>query len=160
MMKMDVLKAVFEGLGFENVKSYINSGNFAFDTKKTAENKLVDKIEDAVEAKFDRRVHVMIREQGDIERVISTNPFHGAFGSHKEMHVLFLKEPLSAEKEKLLRETAFDGERYTAMGREIYAHLPKGVAESSLSKKAILDKAPCVSYTGRNWRTVEKLAEL
>jgi uncharacterized protein (DUF1697 family) len=37
MMKMDDLKAVFAGLGFENVVSYINSGNFAFDSKKIAE---------------------------------------------------------------------------------------------------------------------------
>jgi uncharacterized protein (DUF1697 family) len=159
-MKMDDLKAVLADLGFTNVTSYINSGNLAFDTKKTPESKLIDKIETAVENRFGRRVHIMIREQSDIERIVAKNPFHGEFGSHKEMHVLFLKEPLLPEKEKLLRETAFDGERYTAIGREIYAHLPKGVAESTLSKKAILDKAPKVPYTGRNWRTVEKLAEL
>jgi len=45
-MKMDDLKAVFAELGFENVKSYINSGNLAFDTKKTTESKLINKIED------------------------------------------------------------------------------------------------------------------
>ena len=33
-MKMDDLKAVFADLGFENVKSYINSGNLAFDTRR------------------------------------------------------------------------------------------------------------------------------
>ena len=160
MMKMDDLKAEFQKLGFENVKSYINSGNLAFDVRKTSETKLIDKIESAVEARFDKHFHVMIREQSDIERIISANPFDGEFGSHKEMHVLFLKEPLPAEKEKLLGETAFAGERYSAIGREIYAHLPHGVAESTFSKKAILDKAPRVPYTGRNWRTVEKLAVL
>jgi uncharacterized protein (DUF1697 family) len=158
-MKMDDLKAVFTELGFENVKSYINSGNLAFDTKKTAENRLIDKIEDAVEARFGRRVHIMIREQADIQRVLKSNPFDGQYESHKHMHVLFLKEPLPEEKKKLLQASALPGERYEVRECEIYNHLPNGVAGSLLTK-GFFEKKPAVAYTGRNWRTVEKLAEL
>src|SRR5690348_234931 len=102
-MKMGDLKAIFSTLGFDNVKSYINSGNLAFDTKKTSENKLIDKIESAVESKFGRRVHIMVREQKDIERILKNNPFDGQFESHKHMHVLFLKEPMPVEKAQLLQ---------------------------------------------------------
>ena len=158
-MKMDDLKAVFTELGFENVKSYINSGNLAFDTKKTAESKLIDKIEDAVEARFGRRVHIMIREQRDIERLLKNNPFDGQYESHKHMHVLFLKEPMPAEKAELLQASALPGEKYEVRGREIYNLLPNGVAGSLLTK-GFFEKKPVVPYTGRNWRTVEKLAEL
>ncbi len=63
MMKMDELKAVFEELGFKFVKSYINSGNLAFDTKKTAPGKLESRIEAAIEKRFGRAVPVMVREQ-------------------------------------------------------------------------------------------------
>ena len=159
MMKMDDLKAAFAGLGFENVVSYINSGNLAFDAKKTAEAKLVDKIEDAVEAKFGKRVDVMVREQKDIERILKSNPFEGQYESHKHMHVLFLKVPMPLEKEKLLQESAFPGEKYDVRDREIYNLLPNGVAGSLLTK-GFFEKKPRVSYTGRNWRTVQKLAEL
>ena len=158
-MKMDDLKAVFSALGFENVKSYINSGNLAFDTKKTAENKLIDKIESAVETKFGRRVHIMIREQKDIDRILKNNPFDGQYESHKHMHVLFLKEPMSAEKEKLLQASALPGEQYAVRGREIYNHLPNGVAGSLLTK-GFFERKPVVPYTGRNWRTVEALSTL
>ena len=159
MIKMDELKAVFSELGFENVKSYINSGNLAFDTKKTAETKLVDKIENAVEAKFGKRAHVMVREQNDIERVLKNNPFDGQYESHKHMHVLFLKKPMPAEKAAQLQESALPGERYEIRDREIYNLLPNGVAGSLLTK-GFFEKKPIVPYTGRNWRTVEKLAEL
>ena len=159
MMKMDDLKALFAELGFKNVKSYINSGNLAFDTKKTAEAKLVDKIEDAVESTFGRRVHIMVREQKDLERILKNNPFEGEFESHKHMHVLFLKEELPSEKLSALQGAAHEGERYAAIGRELYAHLPHGVADSLLSK-GFFEKKPVVHYTGRNWRTVEKLAKL
>jgi uncharacterized protein (DUF1697 family) len=159
MVKMADLKTEFEALGFKNVQSYINSGNVAFDAKKIAENKLIDKIESAVEAKFGRRVHIMIREQKDIERILKNNPFEGQYESHKHMHVLFLKEPMPAEKEQLLQQSALPGERYEVRGREIYNHLPSGVAGSLLTK-GFFERKPRVAYTGRNWRTVEKLAEL
>jgi len=158
-MRMDELKAVFAELGFENIKSYINSGNLAFDTKKTSESKLIKKIEDAVESRFGRRVHIMVRDQNDIERLLKNNPFDGQYESHKHMHVLFLKEPLPAEKEKLLQASALPGEKYEVRGREIYNLLPNGVAGSLLTK-GFFEKKPVVAYTGRNWRTVEKLATL
>ena len=159
MIKMDELKAVFSELGFENVTSYINSGNLAFDTKKTAETKLIDKIENAVEAEFGKRVHVMVREQSDIARVLKNNPFDGQYESHKHMHVLFLKEPMPAEKAAQLQASALPGERYEVRDREIYNLLPNGVAGSLLTK-GFFEKKPVLPYTGRNWRTVEKLAEL
>lgn len=159
-MKMSDLKAAFEEIGFENVASYINSGNLAFDFKKTAEAKLELAIEDAVEAKSGERVDVMVRPQGDIERILANNPFEREYESHKHMHVLFLKNELPLEKHFQLSETDFGNEKVICLGREIYVLMPAGVAESVFSRKAVLDKKPRVSYTARNWRTTLKLADL
>lgn len=159
MIKMEDLRAMFEGLGFENVVSYINSGNLAFDTKNTSEPKLVAILENAIERRFGKAVDVMIRKQKDIERILANNPFEGQFDSHKHMHVLFLREPLPEEKEEQLHESALPGERYEVRGREVYNHLPDGVAGSLLGK-GFFEKKPRVSYTARNWRTVEKLSEM
>ena len=159
MMKMADLKAEFEGLGFENVKTYINSGNIAFDTSKTSEAKLVDKIEKSIETWFGRPISVMVREQREIESILKNNPFDGKYESHKHMHVLFLREEMPKEKEEQLQSSALPGEQYDVRGREIYNLLPQGVAGSLLTK-GFFEKKPKVAYTGRNWRTVEKLAEL
>jgi len=169
MMKMDDLKAVFSGLGFENVVSYINSGNLAFDTAgaagshvtrgSTLEADLVALIEAAIDKKFGRHVDVMVRLQSDIAGILSNNPFEGQYESHKHMHVLFLKEPLPKEKDDLLQASALPGERYEVRGLEIYNLLPNGVA-GSLVTKGFFEKKPRVSFTGRNWRTVERLASL
>jgi uncharacterized protein (DUF1697 family) len=171
MMKMDELKAVFSELGFENVTSYINSGNLAFDTAdrvrsphvskgSRGEQGLVDALETAIEKKFGRHIDVMVRPQSDIDRVIANNPFEGEFESHKHMHVLFLKDELPLEKQFALSEIDLGDECIACLGREIYALLPAGVAESNFLRKSPLDKKPRVSYTGRNWRTVLKLATL
>lgn len=159
MIKMDVLRSEFERLGFKNVTSYINSGNLAFDTAKASEAKLEVKIEKAVEQLAGRNVDVMVREQKEIEQVIAGNPFDGEYGSHKEMHVVFLKDKMPAEKRDLLLESALEGERYQIRDREIYCYLPRGVSGSILFK-GFFDKKPRVSYTARNWRTVERLSEL
>jgi uncharacterized protein (DUF1697 family) len=159
MIKMEDLRAMFEGLGFENVVSYINSGNLAFDVRKTSEASLVAKIEQAVEALIGKPVQVMVRDQKDIERIRANNPFDGQYGSHKEMHVLFLKAELSKENEKWLLETAPPKERFAVSGRAIYCHLPMGVADSYLGRGQF-EKKLKVAVTARNWRTVQKLAEL
>jgi len=160
MIKMSELKTGLETVGLENVATYINSGNIAFDSKKSAEERFVAKLERAISERFDKTIAVMVREQLDITRIIGANPYAGEYESHKQMHVLFLQTPLPPEKAQLLIETDFGEEKFMAIGREVYGLLPDGVAESTFSKKAILDKKPRVIYTGRNIRTVERLGNL
>ncbi|HEX6278495.1 MAG TPA: DUF1697 domain-containing protein [Pyrinomonadaceae bacterium] len=159
MISMAELKESFASVGFENVVSYINSGNLAFDTRKTGEAKLVDRIESAIEKDFGLKVQVMVREQKKIEHILANNPYVGEYESHKEMHVLFLKSELSDKQKQLLADAVPSGERFMARGREIYCHLPMGVAESYLGRGKF-EKMLKVSVTARNWRTVRKLAEL
>ncbi len=159
MVKMEKLRETFEMLGFKNVKSYINSGNIAFDTRKTSEEKLVKQIEDAVEKGFNRRFSVMVREQALIPQLLASNPFDGEFQSHKEMHVLFLEREMDDDALKVLRADAPPEERFIARGREMFLHLPMGVAES-LMGRGLIEKKLKIAVTARNWRTVEKLAEL
>ena len=45
----NLLKAAFESLGFNNVVTYINSGNVAFDARKSTGTALVNKIAPVVE---------------------------------------------------------------------------------------------------------------
>jgi uncharacterized protein (DUF1697 family) len=159
MIKMEVLRKTFEGLGFDRVVSYINSGNLAFDARRSSESSYVIKIESAVEQLIGKRVQVMVREQPDISRILASNPFEGQYESHKEMHVLFLKTELSDEQQAWLAEMTPSGERFAAAGREIYCHLPMGIADSYLGRGRF-EKKLKISVTARNWRTVQKLEEL
>lgn len=159
MVKMEHLRTIFEDLGFKKVTTYINSGNLAFDVRVTAEPALLTKIETAVEKHVGKPVQVMVREQGDIARLLPNNPFEGQYESHKEMHVLFLKQKLSKEDEKWLKETVPSPERLVVTGREIYCHLPMGVADSYLGRGQF-EKKLKIAVTARNWRTVEQLAKL
>jgi uncharacterized protein (DUF1697 family) len=159
MIKMPELKTCVEGLGFKNVTTYINSGNLAFDANKAAEEKLISKIEKAVENDFGKLVPVMVREQASILDVLKNNPFDGEYESHKEMHVLFMKTVMPADKEAQLLEQQVENERFVVRGREIYCHLRLGVADSLLGK-GFIERKLKTPFTARNWRTVEKLSGL
>ena len=159
MIKMEELRRTFEALGFVNVVSYINSGNLAFDTRKASATALAAKIEKAIEKDFGKTVKVMVRPQSDIEGVLADNPFDGEYANHKEMHVLFMKEEMSADKKEQLYAAQTADERFAVHGREIYCHLRMGVANSLLGK-GFIEKKLKLSVTARNWRTVEQLTKL
>ena len=170
MIKMTELKAAFERCGFENVTTYINSGNLAFDVtqmQKPARSKgslknessLAATIEQAIEKEFAKQIPVMIREQAAVADILANNPFEGQFESHKEMHVLFMKGEMPPEKQQQLMAQQTPDERFSVRGREIYCHLRLGVADSLLGK-GFIDKKLKVAVTGRNWRTTELLASL
>jgi len=120
---------------------------------------LVETIEQAIQTEFDKQVPVIIREQASIADILANNPFTGQFESHKEMHVLFLREEMPADKLEQLLAAAPEGERYAVIGRELFCLLPKGVIDSLLGKNFI-EKKLKLAVTGRNWRTTEKLATL
>ncbi len=166
MIRMTELKAALETLGFENVVTYINSGNVAFDVSSphvskgsATEKELIDKIAPLLEKLAGKPISVMVREQADLSRIIQNNPYAGQFESHKEMHVLFLNDELTEEGKHFLAENVPPPERFSVAGREIYCHLPMGVADSYLGR-GIFERKLKIAVTGRNWRTVEKLAEL
>jgi uncharacterized protein (DUF1697 family) len=171
---MPELKVLFESLGFESVKTYINSGNVGFDVKAgipgvssprgskgsmDQESPLVEQIEKSILERFSLPIQVMVRGQKAIETILSDNPFAGEFESHKEMHVLFMKEEMPGEKAAQLLEKQTDDEHFAVRGTEIYCHLKLGVADSLLGR-GFIEKKLKVPITARNWRTVQKLAEL
>lgn len=159
MIKMTDLKSSFEKLGFKNVATYINSGNLAFDAPKAAEEKICTKIEKAIEKDFGLSIQIMVRDQAAIKDVLENNPFDGQYETHKQMHVLFLKDEMPKDKQEVLITENTENEKFAVRNREIYALLKLGVADSLLGK-GFIEKKLKVRTTGRNWRTVQKLAEL
>jgi uncharacterized protein (DUF1697 family) len=159
MVSMERLCGVFSSVGFEGVKSYINSGNIVFHSRKQADDKLSTRIHDAVKNQLEIDVSIVVRTIDEIEDVIGNNPLDGEFEDYKKMQVLFLNEELPKEKERLLLENSSEGEQFAVRGREIFCHLKSGFADSLLAKGFIEKKLKVVA-TARNWRTVKKIAEM
>ena len=156
-IEMKALREVFGALGFENVKTYINSGNVIFETVES--NRLSARIETAIEAKFSLRIKTMTRSATEIRDIIENNPFAGQYENDKDLHVLFLDKELPPEKRELLLSNSNENEMFAVRKREIFCLLRAGVADSLLGK-GFVDKKLKTPATARNWRTVKKIAEL
>jgi uncharacterized protein (DUF1697 family) len=159
MIKMETLRATFESLGYENVKSYINSGNLVFETRKTDDRKLAKTIHDAIQKDFGFDISVMVRSMKEIEEIVKNNPFDGQFDNHKYLHVFFLDSELSNGQRELIDSITNENERIEVHGRTLYCLLKISIIDSAVGK-GIIDKKLKIPATGRNWRTIQKIAEL
>jgi uncharacterized protein (DUF1697 family) len=158
MIKMELLREMFSSLGFENVKSYINSGNIIFETDERDDNELSGTIAAAITATFSFNIHVMTRTIAEIENLVKNNPFSGQFENDKDLHVFFLDEDLSDEKRELLLAQANENEMFSVQPRTIFCLLRISILDSIVGK-GFIDKKLKVSATARNWRTVNKVLE-
>jgi uncharacterized protein (DUF1697 family) len=86
------LKAAFEAMGFENVKTLLASGNVLFDAK--ASKTLKQKIEAGLEAEFSFKVPIVLRSVDELKAMVAANYFGREAGEDAQLHVLLLYQDL------------------------------------------------------------------
>lgn len=160
IIKMLDLKAMFQTLGFENVRTYIQSGNVVFESDEGSESLLTGVIERKIHEVFGFEVSVMIRTLAEMEEVITNNPFQltepEAF---KKWYVSFLPAEPSAEALDKLRTYENGPDKVCFVGREMYILYEVSVSQSPLFKVPF-DRILGMTITARNWNTVNKLAAM
>src|SRR3954464_15698682 len=93
LVKMDQLRASFEALGFQNVKTYVQSGNVVFEAGNDSVAGLSAKIMKRILRDFGFPVPVLLKTAKEMERIIRHNPFLKAPGiDDSKLHVTFLTE--------------------------------------------------------------------
>jgi uncharacterized protein (DUF1697 family) len=147
-------------LGFEQVQTYVQSGNVIFRSGKLATTELCQRLEKKILADFGFPVPVILRTGDEFRRAREGNPFLKKPGiDTSKLHVTFLSAaPAPAAVKKLDGLTAAP-EDFRCCGREIYLCCPNGLAESKLFR-ADLERLLAVRVTTRNWNTVNKLCEI
>lgn len=158
-LPMAELRAVCGRLGWEDVETYIQSGNLLFRAKGGAAE-LEARLESAIEETFSLEVPVMVRTAGQWADCAAANPFPDAARDEpNRLQLLVSKHPPSEDAAEKLMARASAGELVKAAGGALWFHYPAGVGTSKLTP-ALIDKACGSPATGRNWRTVVKLKEM
>jgi uncharacterized protein (DUF1697 family) len=160
IIKMDQLRKAFEELGFENVATYVQSGNVVFKSQKKASADLSRKIEEMLLRRFSMSVPVIVRTAEEIGAVLTKNPFLKEPGTDvARLHVTFLSLTPQKAAIKGLDAIAAGPDRFHCHGQEIYLHCPNGFGGTKLSINAF-EKVLAVGATTRNWNTLNKLYEM
>lgn len=151
---MAALRELVEGVGYSNVRTYIQSGNVLFTSPDRSRGRIESQLETAL-ATRGLTTSVMVRAGRDLERTIDANPFPDV--DPKAILVVFLKG--KAPRTGPLDTSEHGPERVHALGRELFVHYPNGLGRSKLTP-ALLERVVGTPGTGRNWNTVNKLAEM
>jgi len=156
-IKMDSLVASFKELGFENVKSYIQSGNLVFHSTIKDSEKIKSMIENNIKSAFSLDVSVIIRTKAEIEQVIKNNPFlKDKKVEIDRLYVTFLSDIPDNNILATLNLSKNEGEEYHIIGKEVYLYCPNGYGRTKLNNNLFESKLK-LKATTRNWNTVNKL---
>ena len=148
-LPMTELKAMCEAAGFDQVRTYIASGNVVF-TCNLSEDRVRAAIEAPLEAYAGKSVGVLVRTAAEMADTLARNPFADKPGNRTV--ALFVDGPLPPDALDAARNVK--DEQMRLGKREIYIFYADGMADSRLVIPA------AKAGTARNMNTVAKLAEM
>jgi uncharacterized protein (DUF1697 family) len=146
-------------LGWEEVETYIQSGNLVFSAAGAA-GALETKLEQAVAARFGFHSDAIVRTAARWRRLADSNPFPEESGREPNRVLLGVaKSKLAAGAAATIARAAAAGERVEESGGALWFHYPHGAGTSKLTPR-LIDRAAGAPVTARNWRTVIALLEM
>ena len=160
IVKMDLLRKLFEELGFTDVSTYIASGNVIFRSPETDTGKLERTINAHLEKSLGYAVGTYVRTPAELARIAAYRPFPDdeLDAPGHMLYINFLPEEPSAQAVEKLMELRTPTDEFAVHGREMYWLLRTKMSETSITGPR-LAKALGMPMTNRNLNTVRKLAE-
>lgn len=154
-LKMADLKLLFEGLGFQDVVTYIQSGNVVFSAEEGTG--LPEKISKEITGKFGWEVPVLVKTADAIAKILAACPF--AEIKKAEAYFMLLETPPKKELMAVVAEISCPNEEFFLTPECVYIHYGNG-ARNAKGSNNFFEKKLKVAATTRNYRTLAKLVEL
>ncbi|HVS01796.1 MAG TPA: DUF1697 domain-containing protein [Thermoanaerobaculia bacterium] len=158
-LPMRELAALFADCDCGAVRTYIQSGNVVFEASPKRAERVPACVAAAIEERFGFSSPVVLRSAEELRGVAGANPFLAEGADPGALHVAFLADAPSAARIGTLDDHRSPPDRFVVRGREIYLHLPQGMARTRLSNQ-YFDSRLATTSTIRNWRTVLKLVDM
>jgi uncharacterized protein (DUF1697 family) len=160
LIKMTDLAAFFAGLGFTDVRTYIQSGNVIFRADEPDQARLTGLLEAALSRSFNYDARLMTRSLEEMSDIVTHAP--EGFGSDPSVYrydAIFLKEPLtSAEAMKSVSIKEGVDQVFAGRGVLYSSRLISRATQSHLSR--LISLPVYQSMTVRNWNTTTRLLDM
>ncbi|MEP6896801.1 MAG: DUF1697 domain-containing protein [Chloroflexota bacterium] len=152
IIKMDDLRKMFESFGFDNVQTYIQSGNVIFESKDTPN--LEAKLEDQLALALGYRVEIFLRTMDEISKIVKQTRFEPKEAD--TLHIVFLRGKPAKSLADKLKQYNSAADEFAVNGREVYNlrhDRDKSVFSNSFVEKIF------GTATTRNITTLRKIFE-
>lgn len=147
---MAELRACLESLGFEDVRTYVASGNVTFRAKRAS----APAIEKALSARFEYDAHVLLLPQSALAELVSGYPFETR-ADHHRYAVLCASDAVVTEL--VTAHAPSEVEQVAAGEGVVYWSCPKGRTLKSDFADVLAKKKYKATTTTRNLNTLEKM---
>jgi len=159
-VSMARLSTLYESLGFEAPRTYVQSGNVVFRAKEKGAASITKKIQDGIERTFGFRPAVLLRTSAELKKAIDANPFAGRRDIVPgKLLVTFLAADPGPDGLRRLAAFRSHPEESHLKGSELYIYFPNGAGRSKLPWSSV-EKLVGVTGTARNWNSVTKMLEI
>jgi len=153
LVAMAQLRELFADMGYQDVQTYIQSGNVIFTSGKKPQS---EEIEAAIEGRFGVVSTTVLRTPSELKTTMARNPFDQVESA--ELHVGFMARRPPKSALLSLDSHRFLPDHFTVVGREVYLHIPGGMARTKVP--GYVNRQLAVPITLRNWNSLTKLVEL
>lgn len=158
ILKMATLKRLFEDLLFQNVITYIQSGNVVFSYKSTDRKELEKLISSRIEEHLGFKVPVIVLTKDELKDYIEKNPFTKS-KNEKFIHFTFLAEQTANYNKEIIDNKRSENEEIEISERVVYLYCPNGYGKTKLNN-TFLENTLKVTSTTRNFRTTVELLKI
>jgi uncharacterized protein (DUF1697 family) len=155
---MPELREVLTRAGFDDVRTYVQSGNIVLASGASPE-RVAEEVNRLIKKAFAIDVPVLVRSQRELAQVVRRNPLQKVAVDPKRYLVTFMSAELSKAVVQRMRAVAGPQEDFSVIGRQVYSWHPAGVGRSPLWER-LAGKALGITATSRNWTTVTTLLAL
>ena len=156
ILPMKDLANILEDMGYEDVKTYIQSGNVVLRSKKKKTNKAAGEISSKILNSHEFEPKVLLIEISGFKEAIENCPFRTEHG--KALHFYFLDSPPIKPDIEGLKAVKSKSEEFKLRKKIFYLFAPDGIGRSKLAAK--VERCLGVPATARNWNTVRKLMSM
>jgi uncharacterized protein (DUF1697 family) len=154
---MAELIELLSNAGFENVQSYIQSGNVILESSEEQINTIEEQIKTSILNYFGFEVSVLVKTRKDLKRIFDTCPFSKE--KKKKSYFTILHNRPNDELVKIASKKVYEGEEYLIINDCIYYFCEKGYGQAKFNMNLFERKLKTAS-TSRNYNTIVKLLSL
>ena len=154
---MAELRELLSNSGFENVQTYIQSGNVILESPDDNAQNIEDIIQNAIFDHFGFEIPILVKTRQDLKRIFDMCPFP----EKKKLKSYFtiLHNRPNDDLVKIASEKVYEGEEYLIINDCIYYFCEKGYGQAKFNMNFFERKLKTAS-TSRNYRTMVKLLSL
>ncbi|HET7567184.1 MAG TPA: DUF1697 domain-containing protein [Gaiellaceae bacterium] len=157
-IRMADLRDCAAGLGFEEVATYIASGNLLFRSRERSATRLESQLETAIRDRFGFPVSVVVRSGAEVRRIVERIPAHWLDAAELRVTVAFLLRGADgAAIARQLRPKDGIDELAVAPGALLIATRRDALTRTGIR---LIGTPPYKLLTARNLNTTLELAEL